>query len=111
MVAVDKYAEKPTVQPETVGLLAHSTHQEGLDKYQDISFDDKDAIVYQVVRGYWITRYCEDTQPGLLKSLLAKVEPREKLEDTLAVALDMSREAFWQDIDSVVANHFSRHSG
>jgi len=62
--------------------------------------------VYLFVRGYWIVRYLEDTQPGLLRTLLAERHGHKALEDKLASALGMTREEFWGRIDGVVATHF-----
>jgi len=106
MVTVDRYFQKPTVRYETLEVLRRWAGGTGPGEYRSLSYKDQDAVVYHCVRGYWITRYLEDTRPELLRSLLSQRHRRRALEDKVAAALGRGREAFWRDIDGVVACHF-----
>jgi hypothetical protein len=103
MLAVDRYFRRPTVRSETLEVLARASGGPGK---REMSIDDPDAVVYLYVQGYWLTRYLEETQPGLLKRLLA--EPCESCEwdRRVAQACGQAPQAFWEEIDGVVAAHF-----
>lgn len=106
MVTVDRFAGKPTVKPETLEVLERSPAQASPGTHRRLSVKDEQALIYHVVRGYWITRYVEDTKPELLKSLLSERHSREALEGTLADAFGMRREEFWGTIDETLVCHF-----
>jgi hypothetical protein len=115
MVTVDKLAGQPTVRFETVETLDHlarravpgaSARGSGPESYRSVQRKDTEVLVYHVVRGYWLTRYIVETQPDLLKGLLARRQSHRTLEDKVATALGMDREAFWRRIDGIVASHF-----
>ncbi len=106
MVAVDKLFGRPTVEPETLAALTRSSRPTGPRSYRRVSVKDPDALVYQYIRGYWLTRYLDEAQPGLLKRLLARRSSHRALEGEVAAALGMERAAFWRAIDGVVVAHF-----
>ena len=106
MVTVDRFAGKPTVKPETVHVLKSTSQGAASQGYRKVLRADTDTIVYQVVRGYWLTRYIEETQPDLLRGLLPQRQSQKALEGKVAAAFGMEQEAFWSDIASVVATHF-----
>ena len=65
-------------------------------------------MVYLYVRGYWLTRYIEETRPELLKSLLARRYSHNELEGKIAAAYAMERQRFWGEIDGTLAAHFKQ---
>ena len=69
---------------------------------------DPDAAVYLYSRGYWITRYLDDTQPELLRGLFQRRQSQSALETEVAAALGMEREAFWREIDGIVLQRFGQ---
>lgn len=104
MVAVDHFAGQPTVQPETVEVLARrSTGTRPTRRLQD---RDPDALIYQYVQGYWLTRYFEETRPGLLKELLSGQAPPAEVERRLAAASGLGPDRFWAEIDALVVDRF-----
>jgi len=107
MVTVERYAGKATIRRETLDALRRSSNQAVAGSYQGINLKDPDAVVYLYVRGYWITRYLEETQPGRLKSLLARRYSHGELESQVAFACGMGREEFLRKVDGTVAAHFS----
>ena len=107
MVTVDRFAGKPTVKAETLEALTRqppgARPQEGYGRMAVAP----DRLLYLAARGYWITRYLADTQPGLLRGLLEQRQSHEVLEGTLAAGLGMSRDEFWSRIDGMVLAHFA----
>jgi hypothetical protein len=108
MVTVDRYMGKPTVKHETLETLEMLEALAGNPGYRKVSMQDQDAAVYLYTRGYWITRYLEDRQPELLRSLLGQRQSQITLETKVAAALGMEREAFWREIDGMVIDHFGQ---
>lgn len=106
MVTVDRYAGEPTVQEGTLETLVRFTGQPGAESTRRLQARDPAALVYQCVRGYWITRALDEMQPDLLRSLLQERATPQALESRLAASLGLGRGEFWDRIDSVVIAHF-----
>jgi hypothetical protein len=106
MVTVDRFMGKPTVQHATLEALARSSTKAEAEGYRKVSMKDPDAAVYLYTRGYWITRYLDDTHPELLRSLLQQRRSQSALENEVATALGMEVGAFWREIDGMVIAHF-----
>ena len=106
MVSVDKYAGKPTLIPQTLDLLTNGTPDSSTDSYRGGRISDQDGLVYQVVRGYWLTRYLEDTQPELLLDFLKQRYKHNMLEYKVAGAYNMQVEEFWHEINGMIVSHF-----
>jgi hypothetical protein len=113
MVTVDRFVGEPTVKEETIAALAQRSGRKRPKGYGRLGVRDSEGLVYHYVRGYWITRYLVETQPGLLKSLLGRRRSRKALESELAGGLGVSRESFWEVIDGMVVSHveLARESG
>jgi hypothetical protein len=102
MVTVDRFAERRTVRPETLEVVARWSERAGPGGIEELHLGDPDAVVYLYVRGYWLTRYIEETRPGLLKGLLTRSRrsiSRDELESEIAAAYGKGREEFWGGID------------
>lgn len=106
MVTVDRTMGKPTVQQETLEALARHATKATTAGYRKVSMQDPDAAVYLYTRGYWITRYLDETQPDLLRSLLRRRQSHSAVETAVAAALGLEREALWKEIDQMVIDHF-----
>jgi hypothetical protein len=106
MITVDRFFEQPTVIHETLETLEKASPEMSPERDRRFTLKDQDAVVYLYVRGYWLTRYVEDTRPGLLKRLLPKRLHHRALETEVASAYDMTHEVFWSDIDRMAAAHF-----
>ena len=107
MVSVDQFVGKPTIKLETLKSLHLSPGQSGTSSYRKVDLRNSSAAIYTYVRGYWITRFLEETQPGLLKSLLAKRIRHTDLETKIALSLNLDRQEFWRRIDRMVIAHFT----
>lgn len=106
MVSVDRAFETETVQAATLDALERTSTGERPEGGRRLDLSDPDAVVYQVVRGYWFVRYIEETRPGLLRELLARRRGREELEGMVASALGESPSEFWVQMDARVVAHF-----
>lgn len=105
-VTVDRFAGKPAVRSETIEVLARSSGRASPGRYWRLRPGDKDALVYHYVRGYWITRYLQETRPELLQDMLSQRYRHRVLESKLATVFGMSRAEFWHKIDGIVVSHF-----
>jgi hypothetical protein len=108
MVTVDRYAGEPTVQGGTLETLSCSSAQPGAGRTRRLEARDPATLVYQCVRGYWITRMLDETQPDLLRSLLVERTTAQALESQLAAGLGLGQGAFWDRIDPVVVAYFQQ---
>lgn len=103
MITVDKIAGWQTVQGATVEKLGLSPT---VMKGRVVRSVDPQMLVPYYVRGYWITRYYDETQPGLLGRLLGRYLGRAAIETTLAQAVGLTREQFWNEIEGKVKAYF-----
>jgi hypothetical protein len=106
MRTVDLYAGEPTVRSDTLHVLHQASTSGEPIRYRDVRADDHDALVYHAVRGYWITRYLEESHPDVLVRLLSKRHSSRKTTAALAKALAIDPEELWQTIDGAVVAHF-----
>jgi hypothetical protein len=106
MVTVDRLVGRPTVQSETITVLKSASQGAASQGYRKMQRADANTMIYHVVRGYWLTRYIEDTRSDLLRGLLQQRKPQKALESKVAAACGMEMEGFWSNIDSIVASHF-----
>jgi hypothetical protein len=109
-VASDGIAGKPTVQDATLESLSRPSREVIPRERRQVSVRDPETLIYHAIRGYWVTRFLEETKPGLLRSLLAQRYGHEELEDKVARAFGMEREEFWRSIDGLVVSHFAGNS-
>jgi hypothetical protein len=107
MVTVDHFAGRPTVKAETLAALASGPGETGSRGRAGVLSADPEALVYLAVRGYWITRYLAEMEPELLRGQLARPQSHEVLEGALAAGLGISAGEFRDQIDGLVASHFS----
>lgn len=107
MVSVDKFAGKATVKGETLDMLANASLDTSPGGYRQARITDQDALLYNYVRGYWLTRYIEETQPQLLLELLKQRYKPNILENKVAVAYGMEADTFWHEINGTIVSHFN----
>ncbi len=106
MLTVDRYFGEPTVRPETLETLARAPQGTSPGRYRKLRVKDQDGMVYHYVRGYWLTRYIEDTRPGWLKGILERRYRHKTLESKVASAYGRDDAQFWRDVDGMVVSHF-----
>ena len=107
MVTVDRFAGKRTVQSETIQALASALHGTSPGRYRELQGKNMDDLIfYHCVRGYWLTRYLEETQPDLLRDLLQERRDHSVLERSVATAYSMEPGEFWKRIDGTLVTYF-----
>jgi len=108
MVTVDRYFERTTVKPETLNLLKQFSEQMVSQEPATIPVSREDILLQEYIYGYWITRYLESTQPGLLKSLLARNLPQDRMESEIAAAYGLDRGDLQGKMVSLIVSHFAQ---
>lgn len=106
MVTVDAVFERGTVKPVTLESLKTTQPKVHPRSYRQLRIQDKEALVYLYVRGYWITRFFVALYPDVLLHVLSRRHSAKSIESLFAEALGISRSDFWQRIDSIVVTHF-----
>jgi len=106
MLTVDRYFGEPTVRPETLETLARAPQGTRPGRYRKLRVRDEADMLYHYVRGYWLTRYIEDTRPGWLRELLERRYTHTTLESKIASAFGLQDAQFWREIDAMVVSHF-----
>lgn len=106
MVSVDKYAGKPTIQSETLDTLANASNDTSPGGYRQARITDQDALLYNYARGYWMTRFIEETQPELMLDLLKQRTKPNILENKVAGAYGLNVDTFWHEINRMIVSHF-----
>jgi hypothetical protein len=110
MVTVDKFFQEPTVRDDTLEMLELPSETGDLGGRQRLRVGDEGALLEVYARGYWLTRYIEETQPGRLRDLLAERCPHSELERRIAAAYGKRRATFWDEIDEVLVSYFGQRS-
>ncbi|MBN1315777.1 MAG: hypothetical protein JXA42_09925, partial [Anaerolineales bacterium] len=67
-------------------------------------------FVYHAARGYWVTRYINEKQPGLIKNLLSQSPDPDRIEKSVAGELGVEPDRLWQEIDTIIATYFEQES-
>ena len=106
MVAVDRYCRKATVQQRTLEALADPVQASDRRSHRKARMGEHDRLVYHCVRGYWLTRYVEDMEPGLIASCLAQGLAARQLEKAVMAACGPEAHDFSSEIDRLLVSHF-----
>jgi hypothetical protein len=99
MLSVDIFAGKPTVKSDSLYRLNNKIHDNSPGSYRQARVTDPDTLVYQTVRGYWLTRYLQETQPELFPKLLGQRYSHTTLENKVAQACGLDPVVFWREIN------------
>jgi hypothetical protein len=101
MLTVDRYFEKPTVRDDSLALFANAP------KPGDGRSRAPQVMLYEYMRGYWLTRYIEETHPGFLKETFQQRISHAELAARIAQVYGLTQETFWLQADQMVLEHFS----
>jgi hypothetical protein len=110
MLTSDRFVGNPTVRTDTTEFLERYPYKTRLLNYRDLANADLDSIVYNYVRGYWLTRYLEDIHPGTIRSLLANRQSAKKIEQQVCDKMGIHPKKLWKDIDQLLANYFNNRN-
>lgn len=106
MVTVDHLAGRETVRRDSLAVIERLSREQDAGGRIATPTEGSDELLYLVIRGYWLTRYVEETQPDLLAGLLNRRQEHTALESQLAGAYGMTRDMFWQRIDGMILDRF-----
>jgi hypothetical protein len=98
-LSMEHYLDRRIVREETLEGLSLLSPVQKRGAPTRLRVDDPQMLIAQYTRGYWLTRYIDETKPELLKELLAERISPEELEEKVASAFGKDRESFWKDID------------
>lgn len=102
---VDRVFDVETVRGDTI-LMLRPLGAGAPREYKNLRPGDMKELGYGFVRGYWLTRHILETQPGLMKRLLAFRMERSELECAVGEAYGMSAGDFWRRIDDLLISHY-----
>jgi hypothetical protein len=98
-LAMEHYLDRRIVRVETLENLRGLTLTPNSSATEKLRVDDPQALISQYVRGYWLTRYIEETRPELLKDLLSERYKQKEFEEMVDSAFGKDQENFWKYID------------
>ena len=105
-VTVDCFLEKRTIRTDTLELVQSFTPKGRPPTYRELSRMGGKTLAYHAVRGYWLVRFLEDQCPGFLKRKLISYRESRKIEDALAVEMELEPDSLWSQIDDRLVAHF-----
>lgn len=110
MLTVDRYFGAAQIRPETLEILGRAVDRIEPRDYRHRSSMSDYTIVAHYARGYWTTRYLEETTPDALRGLLRARLPRKIVNERIAQALGMDHKTMWKHLDRRVHSYFvTRH--
>ena len=107
MVTVDQYAGHQTVLQETLTTLVDDSRAVSPQEYRRLDLKDHDGLIFLYSRGYWITRYFDETQPALLRQILQERRKKGEIILRLSDAVGLQPDKFWAEINQIVFSHFN----
>ncbi len=100
MLSVDRYAGVQTVKPNTISPASNAN-------YRNLMRQGADGIAYNYLRAYWLVRFLEECQPGLIRSLLVKRQRAREIEAQVSRAVGLEPGRFWIEINGKISAHFA----
>jgi hypothetical protein len=102
-----------TVMPETLELIKKTRRGARIWFLMNLNWNPRSSqdLVYRYVRGYWITRYFQQTNPNVLKSILRQRLSRQEIYLRLGKAAGLKGGNFWTQIDRRVYEFFTQSEG
>jgi hypothetical protein len=104
VLTTERLLQKPVIRRDTLALVRDFQPKGPPASYRELSRLDSRAIAYHAVRGYWLARSLEETQPGFWKGCLARCLDAGQIEAELSRAIDLPPERLWAEVDSRLAS-------
>jgi hypothetical protein len=104
MVTVDRCLGQGTVLPESLDLLGNQEDGDEPAERLNMKTQSREAIILLYVRGYWLTRYLEETQVELLENILEGKYAADEIEARVSGELAVSPRSFWREADLLLLN-------
>jgi len=109
--AVDAFCGHETVRRETLEALRDPARNTAPLSYRRLRTHDREQVAYQFARGYWLTRWLDEHQPGLLLRLISSPTGSRELERLLAQSFQARPSSLWAAIDDALYASFARPDG
>ncbi|MEJ2011491.1 MAG: hypothetical protein P8X64_04620 [Anaerolineales bacterium] len=106
--AVDHFSGQSTIRIETLESLVNPGRNPRPLSYRQLRTRDRELVVYQFARGYWLTRWLDETEPDVLLHLISTRLPASEIENLLAETLGLDRSNLWPDIDRALYSRYAR---
>jgi hypothetical protein len=106
-VTVDRFLGKVTIRQESLNLLVRVQPKAPPPSYRNLHRFRGETLAYHAVRGYWIVRLLEETNPGWLRELLSRRRAPQEIERRLAEAVHLPPGRLWTEIDDLLVEQFA----
>ncbi len=107
-LSVDRFMGTQTIRTDSLDLLQDTRPKAAPPSYRAMTRSRGETLAYHVVRGYWLVRYIEETNPGFLRSLLAARHSHQAIECAVAEQLGRPPDELWPVVDDIVVRHFKQ---
>jgi hypothetical protein len=105
--SVDHFSGHSTVRIETLQSLRDPDRKPQPLSYRQLKTQDRDRVVYQFARGYWLTRWLDESYPDILARLISTRMATAELERILAEGLSLGMPDLWPSIDAALLKRFA----
>jgi len=105
MLTVDRFFGFDTVKPQTLELYVGGVDPP-ISSYLSLPKLTDSELVRLYARGYWITRYLHERHPDTLSKMVRKRYSNGDRERQIARAVGVPRRRLWEQMDSIVFDHF-----
>ena len=106
-VTVDRFLGKVTIRQESLNLLQRVQPKAPPPSYRTLHRFRGETLAYHAVRGYWIVRLLEETNPGWMQELLSLRRASQEIERRLAEAVHLPPGRLWTEIDDLVVEQLA----
>jgi hypothetical protein len=106
-VTVDRFLGKVTIRQESLNLLQRVQPKAPPPSYRNLHRFRGETLAYHAVRGYWIVRLLEKTNPGWTQELLSLRRAPREIERLLAEAVHLPPGRLWTEIDDLVVEQLT----
>ena len=107
MVSVDRCLQKQTVLPNTIEMLNTTAGDSTPSERIDLRSQSREQVILLYVRGYWLTRYLEETHPEFTQELLETTSTAAEYENRIAVKLGMPGKLSWPQAEEFLVDHYA----
>ena len=103
--AVDHLAGYPTIRADTLDLLSRRIKGTKPPGYRQLRVKDREAVVYEYARGYWLVRLLDEQFPDVLARCFDSSSDRERL-GMMSSALGLPQGGFWPGLNHLLLDTF-----
>jgi hypothetical protein len=105
-LAMEHYLERRIVRADTLDQLGAAPRADGSRRSLN-----RQTLIAEYTRGYWLTRLIEDDRPDLLSELLGRPMPARVLDTSIAAAYGSEPDRFWRELDAMLKSRYAPEAG